>query len=452
MPSHYSKHRPFGRRWSAAISIAMLLLLNACGGGGGGNCSGSVVYDSYGYADNFGDGIITGEVGEPFTAELAAHVQSGCTPEHRLASGSLPAGLSFDRATGRISGTPTASGNFSISVEPAVSSNSGVSASIVLSIGPFGRQAPALAATQLTAPSGFATRMFSTIAAARDGGATHVWLAGWDNTAGRLGLHHSSDGGQTWNADSAANLIGSAGNAIGQGQFPLAATGKRLFVLEAGAEKDMAPLPSTLYRFDGTAWAVRNAGLPFRAPRGATMVAKADGSLFVAWMGDAGIVTWLSADEGLTWTQPGSDGGIFPGYVGGPAEAALCVGAAGADWVATAVPGSVWAMSRLGSSSTAWTSEAGWAWGSFMAASSQCAFDGVRTWIVGARASTSPAVLAVANIEAGEEMFSFPRKVPTAPATAETVQFDALAAADGELFGLLANPYGHTSYEVWRLH
>ena len=56
--------------WKSLVAIALVALASCGGGGGGGGCSGTIVYDSYGYSGQNTDG----EVGVAMTLELAAHV------------------------------------------------------------------------------------------------------------------------------------------------------------------------------------------------------------------------------------------------------------------------------------------------------------------------------------------------------------------------------------------
>jgi uncharacterized protein (TIGR03437 family) len=91
-----------------------------------------------------------GEVGAPYSATLQA---MGGTPPYKnwkVASGSLPPGVTLDPASGQFGGTPSAAGNFSFSV--TVNDSSGLtSLSTTLSIVVY----PALAIVTSSLPNGF---------------------------------------------------------------------------------------------------------------------------------------------------------------------------------------------------------------------------------------------------------------------------------------------------------
>ncbi len=61
----------------------------------------------------------TGEVGKPYSHQFEMRAGGGCGPpfEYVILSGQLPPGLSLDRNTGKVTGTPTAAGSFSFSLE-----------------------------------------------------------------------------------------------------------------------------------------------------------------------------------------------------------------------------------------------------------------------------------------------------------------------------------------------
>ena len=93
--------------------------------------------------------------GTPLSIDLGAGVAASPAPTYRLTAGELPAGVTLDEATGRLSGTPTTPGDyyFAITVdngtgEPLVLEFSGTVASQVADgAGAAGSQPPKLAAT-----------------------------------------------------------------------------------------------------------------------------------------------------------------------------------------------------------------------------------------------------------------------------------------------------------------
>ncbi len=111
-------------------------------------------------------------VGRAYTAQLAA--TGGTAPyTWSLASGSLPAGLSLDDATGVISGTPTAAGTATFTVQAADSTaptpdTATESLSLTVTAG-------ILSITTQSLPSGTAGASYTTQLAAAGGAAPYVW-------------------------------------------------------------------------------------------------------------------------------------------------------------------------------------------------------------------------------------------------------------------------------------
>ena len=95
----------------AVVSLVLGLLLAACGGSGG-SSSGNVISPPTILSST----LPQASVSAAYSATLTA--SGGKTPyTWSLAQGSLPSGLSLNGATGVISGTPTASGMSSFTVQ-----------------------------------------------------------------------------------------------------------------------------------------------------------------------------------------------------------------------------------------------------------------------------------------------------------------------------------------------
>src|SRR5438445_774632 len=68
-----------------------------------------------------GSPLPTGAIGAPYSQTIAA--TGGVTPYRWAGSGSLPAGLQLDPATGALSGTPSTAGTFSFPLQVTDASN-----------------------------------------------------------------------------------------------------------------------------------------------------------------------------------------------------------------------------------------------------------------------------------------------------------------------------------------
>src|SRR6202158_4244491 len=116
--------------------------------------------------------VPNGQVGGAYTATLAA--TGGVTPyTWALASGTLPAGLSLNAATGVISGTPTASSNAtSLTFKVTDSASPAASATTTLSLTIAG---PALQITTSSLPNGQVGTAYSATLAATGGTSPYTW-------------------------------------------------------------------------------------------------------------------------------------------------------------------------------------------------------------------------------------------------------------------------------------
>ena len=429
--------------WSAVVIGA--LVIAACGGGGGGgggSCGAVTVYDSYGY----NTGQIYGEIGEPVSTTLAAHVQSGCGVGQKL-EGTLPPGMSFDANTGNISGTPSAGGVYAVTVHPDVPDWQEVRAVLTLEIQPTGRPTTSVAPSVLAPVPLPDVHLYSSIAVAAHGASTQLWIGGVRFLAGQYVLYTTVDEGAHWVSDDAGGLIRPRGDT--HGTYKLTAYDSVAYVLDTGGSLNGAPMPSVLYRFDGSSWSVRNETLPFRAPDGAAIVATAT-SLAVAWSDMNGISLWTSADGGLNWAKSPATGGFTPDFMD-HGELKVCLGQAGDDWHVTSVrSSSSWTHATLPAGSTSWTTAA-WPWGQYAQPFNICASDGERFWIAGTGASTAENFLKLSDAVAGELSPAFPRRVPEIGPTDSGTIFDSMGAASGHVYGLVAPPNGHNTYVIWKL-
>lgn len=115
--------------------------------------------------------LASGVVGSSYSASLQA---SGGKPSYTwsIASGSLPAGLTLSATTGAIAGTPTASGNFTFTVQVADSSSPAQTKSASLSIHII---APQLAITTTTLASGTVGSAYTQTLHATGGTPSYTW-------------------------------------------------------------------------------------------------------------------------------------------------------------------------------------------------------------------------------------------------------------------------------------
>ncbi|HUB31081.1 MAG TPA: putative Ig domain-containing protein, partial [Terracidiphilus sp.] len=120
-------------------------------------------------------GLPNGQVGTAYSATLTA--TGGTTPySWSVSSGTLPAGLSLNAATGAITGTPTATANaapVTFTVTDSSSPAQTQSVNLTLTIG--GSTTSALSITTTTLPNGQVGAIYSTTLTATGGTAPYTW-------------------------------------------------------------------------------------------------------------------------------------------------------------------------------------------------------------------------------------------------------------------------------------
>ena len=134
-----------------------------------------------------------GVVSAPYTGTLS--VSGGTSPyTWSIASGQLPAGLNLTPSTGIISGTPTASGNYSfvVSVVDSSSSPQSATATMSLSVGTTPVTPAALTINTSSLPSGTISSPYSTALQASGGTAPYTWSFVSGNLPAGLNLNTST--------------------------------------------------------------------------------------------------------------------------------------------------------------------------------------------------------------------------------------------------------------------
>jgi Putative Ig domain len=373
------------------------------------------------------------------TLNLAAHVTTGCTPDNSL-SGSLPPGMRFDSRSGRISGTPTAGGIYTVTVQPDVASSL-VSDSVTLTIQPVGRQTAEMSPTLLPTPANTPTRDGGSVAATTYAGKTRLWIASYAAAPDhqQYELLRSDNDGQDWVTDTAGGLMQPRGDTLGS--FLVAALGGRAYALEAGGSLGFQPVGNVLYLFNGTSWSVRSDTLPFYAPRGSQLQALADGTLVASWGEADGVVIWTSADEGLHWTNRSASGGLSSDSLG---DLPACVGKIGDEWHAVG-QGPSWEHASMAPGTFLWGTQQSWPWFSHMEPLPVCASDGTNLWIIGRPSDGGYSPPSVSDVLAGESAFAYPRRLPTMSNVDLIV---SMAASNGHLYALEG---GSGRYRLWKL-
>jgi hypothetical protein len=152
---------------SFSVLVSAALLVAACSGGGGGSSPSpgptapSITTSA----------LPSGQAGVPYTAELAA--VGGKPPlAWKIASGSLPPGLSLDTITGTISGTPTSSGDSLVTFDVDDSDSPEQTDSISLTLTITGAQ---LTISTGSLPAGQVGTAYSATLQASGGSPPYTW-------------------------------------------------------------------------------------------------------------------------------------------------------------------------------------------------------------------------------------------------------------------------------------
>ncbi len=190
--------------------------------------------------------LADGTVGTAYSQAVSA--AGGVTPyTWSITGGALPDGLSLDPATGAISGTPTATGDFDFTVQVADSQGTPATATRALSIS----VAPAaLAVTTAALPGGIVGTAYSATLEASGGIAPYIWSL----SAGELPDGLSLDGATglidgTPTAGGTFDITVQAEDSAGS---PATATRPLSITITSGADSDADGLPD--------AWEITNFG------------------------------------------------------------------------------------------------------------------------------------------------------------------------------------------------
>ena len=132
-----------------------------------------------------------GTVGAAYSANLNA--TGGSTPyTWAVSAGSLPAGIALDSASGTLSGTPTAAGNFDFTASVTDTSNQSATKQLRITVNPPPPPPPPLSITTTTLGNGTVGQVYSSSVSATGGTPPYNWSV----TAGALpgGLSLSTSG------------------------------------------------------------------------------------------------------------------------------------------------------------------------------------------------------------------------------------------------------------------
>lgn len=280
-------------RW--VCSVWAMLLLAACGGGGAAGT----------YYPFVGGSCEPGLVGIPFS----------CTPNIgglppgstlNLTASNLPPGLTVQANTGLISGTPTASGRYSIVFQMTASGASGVlNFPYEISIGTIPSDVWRKVASATPFPS------FASQAAGVLGSDIYVVGAREDNLS--IETWRSSDNAVSW-----TKLLVSPPVALKD--FALSSDGARLLL--TGGRDNSNSNYSGVYSFDGASWqTVTSVGQTYSARWGHSM-SFWNGAWWIVGGTEGGSAganakadVWKSLDNGASWTLINADlgsAGSFP--------------------------------------------------------------------------------------------------------------------------------------------
>ncbi len=187
--------------------------------------------------------LVSGFAGSSYSAGLAA---TGGTPAYSwtITSGQLPSGLTLATSSGVISGTPTASGTFSLGITVIDSSAPQQTATATLTLSIAAQKAPSLVISSGTLPGATAAQPYSGSLSATGGTGSYTWSV----TSGQLpgGLSLSASSGVISGTPTAAGTASFSVTVTDSGSPAQTASAPISIAVAAAAPQPLAITSSTL--------------------------------------------------------------------------------------------------------------------------------------------------------------------------------------------------------------